>query len=113
MAVAPDSWKARHIAASGRVSVVVPVRRGGLLTLLLPIPPAAISFHARAVVHAAGSKDLKTLSKELASLAPPERQAAARIIELIPEGEFLTYGVGVSLMDMRHPDAAQARVTVG
>ena len=45
VAVAAGSWKARHIAASGRVAVTVPVRRGGLLALLFPIPPATISFH--------------------------------------------------------------------
>ena len=36
VAVAPDSWKARHIAASGEVSVTVPVRRGGILSLVAP-----------------------------------------------------------------------------
>jgi hypothetical protein len=55
VAVAPGSWKARHIAADGRVAVTVPVRRGGILSLAVPIPPAAISFHGTAVVHAAGS----------------------------------------------------------
>src|SRR5689334_11704541 len=40
VAVAADSWKARHIAADGRVAVTVPVRRGGLLSLVAPIPPA-------------------------------------------------------------------------
>src|SRR5687767_14938498 len=34
VAVAPDSWKARHLAPSGRVAVTVPVRRGGVLSLL-------------------------------------------------------------------------------
>src|SRR3954454_19172099 len=33
VAVAPDSWKARQIGADGMVSVTVPVRRGGLLSL--------------------------------------------------------------------------------
>ena len=33
VAVASDSWKARHIAATRRVAVTVPVRRGGLLSL--------------------------------------------------------------------------------
>ena len=37
VAVAPDSWKARHVAASGRVAMTVPVRRGGLLSLVTPI----------------------------------------------------------------------------
>src|SRR2546423_9898590 len=45
---AAGSWKARHIAASGQVAVTVPVRRGGMMSLLLPIPPATISFHASA-----------------------------------------------------------------
>jgi len=37
VAVAPDSWKAKHVAASGRVAVTVTVRRGGLLSLVTPI----------------------------------------------------------------------------
>jgi hypothetical protein len=64
MVVAPDGWKARHITDSGRVAVTVTVRRGGILSLLFPIPPATVSFHARAVVHPAGSVDFHTLPKE-------------------------------------------------
>ncbi len=110
LAVAPDSWKARHIAARGRVSVTVPVRRGGILALLLPIPPATISFHATAVVHPAGTVNVGSLSKELDSLLPPDRRDAAVVIELAPEGDFLTYGVGVPLMDMQKPELARALV---
>src|SRR5437762_2016296 len=33
VAVAPDSWKVKHISISGQVAVTVPVRRGGLLSL--------------------------------------------------------------------------------
>jgi hypothetical protein len=114
VATAPDSWKARHIEASGRVAVVVPVRRGGILALLLPIPPATISFQATAVVHAAGPMiEGDSVPKELVSITPKERKALARVIELSPEGEFLTYGLGVSLTDMMRPTIAQARVPVG
>ena len=112
IAVAADGWKARHIAASGRVSVTVPVRRGGLLSLVLPIPPATVSFHAAAKVHPAGSHEAVSRSKELAALLPPERQETACIVEVVPEGEFVTYGLGVSLMDMRAPAIARARVPV-
>jgi len=108
-AVAPDSWKARNIANGTQVSVTVPVRRGGVLSLVVPIPPATISFHARAVVHPAGSLDIGSLSKKLASLVPEKRRAGS-LLELIPEGVFLTYGIGVSLMDMADPDVALARV---
>jgi hypothetical protein len=112
VAVAPDSWKARHIAASPRVAVTVPVRRGGILSLVAPIPPATVSFHATAIVHPASSVEAGSLSKELASLLPAERRASACIIEVIPQGEFLTYGLGVSLLQMRTPAAARARVPV-
>jgi len=112
MAVAPDSWKARHIAAGKHVSVTVPVRRGGILALVLPIPPATISFHATAIAHPAGSVKLGSLAKQLESLLPPERRDAAVVIELIPEGRFLTYGVGVPLMDMQKPELARAVVPV-
>jgi hypothetical protein len=111
-AVAPESWKARHIAASKRVSVTVPVHRGGILALVAPIPPATISFHAEGIVHPAGSVRIDSLSKELESLLPRERRDMAVLVELIPEGRFLTYGVGVPLMDMQKPELAEAVVPV-
>jgi hypothetical protein len=107
--VGPDSWKARHIAADGRVSLTVPVRRGGLLSLVAPIPPATINFHATATVHARGTM---ALPDDLASLLPPDRRTDGCVVEVVPEGEFLTYGIGVSLMKMRDRAAALAHVPV-
>lgn len=110
--VAPDSWKARHIAARNHVSVTVPVHRGGVLALVAPIPPATVSFHATAVVHRAGSVELSSISKELESLLPADRKDRGVLIELIPEGQFLAYGIGVSLLDMAKPERARAVVPV-
>ncbi|HYT81582.1 MAG TPA: pyridoxamine 5'-phosphate oxidase family protein [Actinomycetota bacterium] len=112
VAVAPDSWKAKHVAARGRVAVTVPVRRGGILSLVAPIPPATISFHGAAVVYPAASPEARSLLRELASLIPKERQASGSIIEVVPEGAFVTYGLGVSLKKMRDPAAARGRVPV-
>ena len=109
LAVAPNSWKAREIAEGQQVAVTIPVRRGGLLSLALPIPPATISFHARAAVYPAGTLDLATVSPKLASLVPKDRRAAT-VIELSPEGTFLTYGIGVSLKAMMDPATALAHV---
>ncbi len=113
LAVAPDSWKARHIALNPQVSVTVPVRRGGLLTLMMPIPPATISFRADTIVHPPGSLAGSEIERGLSSLLPPERRNEACVIEIIPEGEFVTYGLGVSLMQMRSPSLARGRVAVG
>ncbi|MFI5042858.1 MAG: pyridoxamine 5'-phosphate oxidase family protein [Acidimicrobiales bacterium] len=112
VAVAADGWKARQIATGQVVAVTVPVRRGGVLALLVPIPPATITFEATAKIHPAGSLDITSVSKELTRLVPVERKARSCIIELVPEGRFLTYGIGVSLLDMRHPALARARVPV-
>jgi Pyridoxamine 5'-phosphate oxidase len=113
VAVAPDSWKAKHVERSGRVAVTVPVRRGGLLSLVFPIPPATVSFHGKAAVYRPDSKEAARALERLSSLVPSERRAAAAVIAITPEASFLTYGVGVSLGTMRSPMSARARVPVG
>jgi hypothetical protein len=112
VAVAPESWKARHIAMSGRVGVTVTVRRGGILSLVAPIPPATINFHGAAIVHQPGTAETRALLRELESLLPPDRRETACVIEIVPEGEFVTYGIGVPLMKMRDPVAARGRAPV-
>jgi len=51
------------------------------------------------------------VSKKLASLQPQERRTGC-LLELAPDGNFLTYGLGVSLRDMTKPAAALAHVPV-
>ena len=112
VAVEPNGWKAKHIAASGRVAVTVTVRRGGLLSLVAPIPPATVSFHARAIVHDPGSPEARPLLEKLGSLLPAERRDSASIIEIVPEGTFVTYAIEVPLRKMRDSVTARARVPV-
>jgi hypothetical protein len=112
LAIAPQSWKARQISDGQDVAVTVPVRRGGLLSLLAPIPPATVSFHARVIVHPPNTLDVRSVSKKFESLVPQERRAVATILELVPEGTFLTYGIGVSLRAMVDPVAAQGHTPI-
>jgi len=111
VAVGADSWKARQIADGDEVAVTVPVRRGGLLAWFVPIPPATISFHARVRVHPAGSVGIGSRSRRLAALLPRDGRDVC-LLELVPEGEFLTYGVGVSLRTMARPADARAHAPV-
>lgn len=112
VAVAPDSWKARQLTSGQTVSLTVPIRRGGLLSLFVPIPPATIIFRATATLHPAGSLEIASLSKELARLLPDARRDDSCVFELEPRGQFLTYGIGVSLLDMRKPERARTHVPV-
>ena len=109
VAVAPDSWKARHICADGLVAVTVPVRRGGLLSLLLPIPPATVSFPAVATLRTA---DVLDEVPGLSTLLPAGRRTNCTILEIRPMGHFVTYGIGVPLRRMRDPSRSRARVLV-
>jgi len=45
-------------------------------------------------------------------LCPPEIHADTFILEVEPEGQFVTYGVGVPLLAMRDPRKAEGRVPV-
>jgi hypothetical protein len=109
VAVASDSWKARHVKADGRVAVTVPIRRGGIMSLLAPIPPATVTFAAKATVRWAEA--LNEVPR-LASLVPPDRRSNCVILEIQPTGHYVTYGLGVPLWRMRDPAHARARVPV-
>jgi len=71
-----------------------------------------MNVHPSAVVHPAGSIDIASKSKKLASLLPGDRREAT-LVELVPEGSFLTYGIGVSLNAMMDPATALAHVPIG
>jgi hypothetical protein len=107
--VAENSWKARHIREEGMVAMTVPVRRGGLLALFTPIPPATISFPAVATAHPAEIVDRLPV---LARMLPPERRTACTVLEIRPIGHYVTYGLGVPLLAMRDTTRARARVPV-
>jgi hypothetical protein len=111
LGVDDDSWKARHIAASGHVSLTVLVRRGGVLSLVAPLPPATITFRGTAVVHHEDTLD--TLPKVVEGVLPPDgRRHGFAIIEVRPAGDFVTYGIGVPMLTMRHPEKAGGRAPV-
>jgi len=79
---------------------------------MTPIPPATITFHGDAFVHPAGTQRTRALLERLGSLLPRERRASAAVIEIVPEGAFVTYCVGVPLHAMRDTARARARVPV-
>ena len=41
-----------------------------------------------------------------------EKVASMCVIEIVPHGDFLTYGVGIPLMTMREPEKARGRAPV-
>jgi hypothetical protein len=113
VAVAGDSWKAQHIPRNPSVSVTVLIPRGGPLALLFPIPPATITGHGSAALLQPEEAPEGVLGQALRGVDDRDRgPSRLRVLEVTLEGEFLTYGVGVPLMRMRHPEDARGHAPV-
>ena len=103
----PETWKARHIRANPNVSMTVTVQR--LPIRVRQAPPAVITFAGTASV------------LDIEEVEPEMRRALTRsvddlpdmcVIKIVPCGNFVTYGIGIPMLQMRQPEKALARVPV-
>ena len=108
-----DSWKARHIRLNPSVALNVTIPKRVPLMPWIRIPEATIAFRGTARV-IDGDTAEADLVQALARATAHDVESLAGIcfIEVTPAGHFATYGVGVSLLDMRNPAKARARVAV-
>jgi hypothetical protein len=108
-----DSWKARHTRGNPHVSLTVPIAKRVPLLPWIKIPAATITFSGKATVHDPEDVEpgfLATLLRGMEKDA--DRLAEICVIEVEPVGDFITYGVGVTLMQMRDPALARGRTAV-
>ncbi len=108
-----DTWKVKHISANDRVSVTIPIAKRIPVMPWVKIPQATITFQGRARVLAAAETSPE-LQRAILGGKMDERELVegSCVIEIGPVGEFVTYGIGVGLMDMREPEKARGRAPV-
>ena len=107
------AWKARHIATNPHVSLTVTIPKRVRFLPWLPIPAATISFQGEGSVHSVEEVPPEFPSRLLRGVeVSPEMSKEICVIRVRPAGEFLTYGIGVSLLTMRKPEAARGRAPV-
>lgn len=104
----PDTWKAKHIEANPNVSVTVTVPR--LPIRIRQAPPAVITFSGRGTVLGMDEID-DDLRRELTRGVGDLGETC--VVRIEPRGRFVTYGIGIPMMQMRRPEKALARVPVG
>ena len=107
------AWKMRHVTANPNVSLTVTIPKRIPLMPFIKIPAATITFAGVArVVDVASVSDAvkKSLLRGLDLESDVVKGMA--IMEIEPVGEFVTYGIGVPLMTMRHPEEARGRAPV-
>jgi nitroimidazol reductase NimA-like FMN-containing flavoprotein (pyridoxamine 5'-phosphate oxidase superfamily) len=108
-----DTWKVKHIAANPHVSMTVAIPKSVPLMPWFKIPAATVTFSGTAEVlgaDAVGDAVIAKLFRGMKNVEELKRDFA--VIAVKPTGHFVTYGVGVSLMEMRDPAKARARVPV-
>ena len=110
IATGKDTWKARHTRLNPHVSMTVTIPKRIPLMPFIKIPAATITFSGVATVQDADQVEKSVVVALLRGLADDEELLATMcVIEVQPKGEFITYGIGVPLMTMRHPEQARGR----
>jgi nitroimidazol reductase NimA-like FMN-containing flavoprotein (pyridoxamine 5'-phosphate oxidase superfamily) len=108
-----DTWKVRHIAGNPHVSVTIPIAKRIPILPWIRVPSATITFSGRARVLPATEAPTELLRAVFRGIADDVGALTELcLVEISPEKDFLTYGVGVTLMQMRHPEMARGRAPV-
>ena len=108
-----ESWKAHHIRQNPNVSITVPIPKRIPFLPWMKIPSATISFVGRAKVYDAEHAEADILHALMRGKeSDAEKVAGLCVIEIDPIGDFVTYGVGISLMTMREPEKARGRARI-
>jgi hypothetical protein len=112
--VAKDSWKAKHIRLNPHVALNVTISKRVPFMPWIKIPDATIAFSGTGRVVPMNEVEPRLLEAIQGELIEGHGILDENcIIEIHPTGHFVTYGVGVSLLDMRDPEKARGRTPVG
>lgn len=108
-----ESWKTHHIRVNPEVSITIPIPKRIPLIPWIKIPQATISFSGTARIILAVDAEHDILHSVYRHMADDqELMKKSCLIEVVPKGDFITYGVGISLMEMRDPELARGRAPV-
>lgn len=111
---AKTAWKTKHIARNPHVSLTIPIAKRIPFLPWIKIPAATITFAGVAALLDPREIKADVLKKLYRGLERDETVLAEScIIEVTPQGDFITYGVGIPLMQMRFPEKARGRAPVG
>jgi hypothetical protein len=108
-----NTWKARHIKSNPQVSMTIPIAKRIPVAPWIKIPQATISFPGTARIIPSTDASYELNKAVFYHYADDEEFMKDNcLIEVIPEGDFITYGIGLPLIKMRHPHLARGRAPV-
>ena len=108
-----ETWKARHIKENPNVSLTIPIAKRIPVMPWIKIPQATITFAGKAVIIPGPDASINLTRSVFRHLADDQDFMKDKcLIEVTPVGEFITYGVGIPLMQMREPERSRGRAPV-
>jgi nitroimidazol reductase NimA-like FMN-containing flavoprotein (pyridoxamine 5'-phosphate oxidase superfamily) len=108
-----ETWKARHVRGNPYVSITVPIAKRIPIMPWVKIPAATITFSGQAKVFDAKDVENDILHALFRGLeSDSEKLADMAVLEIEPTGDFVTYGIGIPLMQMRFPEKSRGRAPV-
>jgi hypothetical protein len=108
-----DAWKVKHIAENPHVSLTIPVHKAIPLMPWIKIPAATITFSGVAHILEPEETPTEIVQAIFRDMADNQAlMAESCLIEVTPVDDFITYGIGIPMMQMRDPNLARGRVPV-
>ena len=105
----PSQWKIRHIERNPHISLTVAIPRRVPFLPWITVPATTITFSGMARVLQKNEVESELFQR---MYRHEEGRAGWCAIEVTPEKDFITYGVGVSVLDMRFPEKSRGRAPV-
>lgn len=103
------AWKTRHVARNPQVSMTIAIPRRVPLMPWIKVPATTITFSGTARIleeHELRPDLLQKLYRH------EEGRDSWCAIEVTPEKDFISYGVGISVLQMRFPEKSRGRTPV-
>lgn len=108
-----SAWKTKHVAANPHVLLTIAIAKRIPFIPWIKIPVATISFLgvANILEHNDVKPDVfENFYRDV--VRDEEAMSASCVIEMVPQKNFVMYGVGIPPMQMRFPEKARGRVAV-
>lgn len=114
ISTAKASWKVRHIARHPSVSMTVTLPKRVPFLPFIKIPAATITFRGDAEILEIADLEPSVFERlPLGNERDPAVLEDAAIIRVIPRGDFVTYGIGMPITQMRKHEQAHGRTPCG
>lgn len=103
------AWKTKHIVQNPNVSMTIPIARNVPLMPWIKVPATTITFAGIARILSQEEVSTELLQR---LYRHEEGRADWCAIEVSPQKDFITYGLGISVLQMRFPERARGRAEV-